>query len=752
MATREELEQKINKLEVNMNRTDRIVNGGEDEDVLIDGGQLVPSIRKWQKELGEEYGFPQELVQQAEDAADRAEDATDRVLEVPTYTSGLELTSYNQLIRDSNGEFWRVSGQVDLPYVTTGAGIPEDDVLVPAGDAVLRQDLANPDKGAAMVARGVVAVDSIADLLALPEGQRKEDLRYLVSSYYGGWAVEVPYIGPRGGGEFLWVPSLDKGKANGVTILDPDSTGGYDGTHETRDDFLLSQGVGAGSGCFVRDSSIVVSIRAAGAVGDLVVDDTLPIQRVADIVSEFGGDVRIERGRYKITQPIVLRAVTTGYAAPPVRIVGDSRKDSEIIKTEYSDYLGIDAAVIGASSDGSLGQASGLEIRDVRIANNMPPTPEITIYGFWMDRGSRLNIYGSEFFVPRIDHDIEREHVSYGIWVRDVWTSTIGFSQAYGDYGIWVGNGTSTTISNTFVNSTHGSYRIHSVYATLIDTTSDACRGTVYELRGTSISATSIGTESKQYQKLLRTFECNAVINNIYGFRSLEDTSTVLEVRTGTLQVGNLTLWARDLPEPRGYLYNNCLLSNVFVENLAMYGDVQTFAHLQTNTQGNRTHVRIGRRLPDGDESTFQYEGVYTIGDENYRWDWWMDTPKFPPVGRIKLGFKNPQQKADGSNAQTLNATRYGDVFFNADPNSSTWPVAGWINTNPALPSSMPSNFQVKHIPMILSGEKADRPSMPTFSQRESPLVGLTYYATDTDELLVFVGSGQWRKIPTEPL
>src|SRR5690554_5349301 len=152
MATREELEQKINKLEVNMNRTDRIVNGGEDEDVLIDGGQLVPSIRKWQKELGEEYGFPQELVQQAEDAADRAEDATDRVLEVPTYTSGLELTSYNQLIRDSNGEFWRVSGQVDLPYVTTGAGIPEDDALVPAGDAVLRQELASPGQGSDLVA------------------------------------------------------------------------------------------------------------------------------------------------------------------------------------------------------------------------------------------------------------------------------------------------------------------------------------------------------------------------------------------------------------------------------------------------------------------------------------------------------------------------------------------------------------------------------------------------------------------------
>lgn len=70
---------------------------------------------------------------------------------VGDYGPGIEITEYNQLIRDSNGEFWRVSGQVDLPYVTTGAGAPEDDALVPVGDAVLRKDLADPDKGAALV-------------------------------------------------------------------------------------------------------------------------------------------------------------------------------------------------------------------------------------------------------------------------------------------------------------------------------------------------------------------------------------------------------------------------------------------------------------------------------------------------------------------------------------------------------------------------------------------------------------------------
>lgn len=67
------------------------------------------------------------------------------------YAAGIEITEYNQIIRDSDGEFWRLSGQVGLPYTTTGAGLPEDDSLTPLGDAVLRQELANPDMGAAMV-------------------------------------------------------------------------------------------------------------------------------------------------------------------------------------------------------------------------------------------------------------------------------------------------------------------------------------------------------------------------------------------------------------------------------------------------------------------------------------------------------------------------------------------------------------------------------------------------------------------------
>src|SRR5699024_4087034 len=57
------------------------------------------------------------------------------------YATGIEITEYNQIVRDDDGDFWRVSGQVELPYTTTGAGLPEDDALTPLGDAVLRQEL-----------------------------------------------------------------------------------------------------------------------------------------------------------------------------------------------------------------------------------------------------------------------------------------------------------------------------------------------------------------------------------------------------------------------------------------------------------------------------------------------------------------------------------------------------------------------------------------------------------------------------------
>src|SRR5690625_2461398 len=57
--------------------------------------------------------------------------------------------------------------------------IPQQEAL---DNKVDRDDLTDPDIGAAMVARGVVAVRTIGDLLLLPDSSRRPDLGYLVGS------------------------------------------------------------------------------------------------------------------------------------------------------------------------------------------------------------------------------------------------------------------------------------------------------------------------------------------------------------------------------------------------------------------------------------------------------------------------------------------------------------------------------------------------------------------------------------------
>ncbi len=85
---------------------------------------------------------------------------------------------------------------------------------------ILRNDLKSTDaaKGVTLVGRAAMVVDSIDALLALPAEARRGDVRFLVTSYYSGWSVESPYVGPRGGGEFYW-HATSTAEANGGTIL-----------------------------------------------------------------------------------------------------------------------------------------------------------------------------------------------------------------------------------------------------------------------------------------------------------------------------------------------------------------------------------------------------------------------------------------------------------------------------------------------------------------------------------------------------
>lgn len=79
------------------------------------------------------------------------------------YAAGLVITSMNQVfVKD--GELYRASASLTLPYTLTGDWPTEGPNFVSVGDASLRQDLANPALGVSLVAGSIRYVDTIAQL------------------------------------------------------------------------------------------------------------------------------------------------------------------------------------------------------------------------------------------------------------------------------------------------------------------------------------------------------------------------------------------------------------------------------------------------------------------------------------------------------------------------------------------------------------------------------------------------------------
>lgn len=60
------------------------------------------------------------------------------------YAAGITLTSYSQLVR-YEGDLYRASAELDLPYTTTGVWAEEEELFVSVGDAALRQELTTPN-------------------------------------------------------------------------------------------------------------------------------------------------------------------------------------------------------------------------------------------------------------------------------------------------------------------------------------------------------------------------------------------------------------------------------------------------------------------------------------------------------------------------------------------------------------------------------------------------------------------------------
>ncbi|MNJ23005.1 hypothetical protein D3C77_173830 [compost metagenome] len=67
------------------------------------------------------------------------------------YDAGLDISGRNQVFR-KDGELYRASAAIDLPYTTTGDWSSESANFVSVGDAALRQELASPDGADLVVA------------------------------------------------------------------------------------------------------------------------------------------------------------------------------------------------------------------------------------------------------------------------------------------------------------------------------------------------------------------------------------------------------------------------------------------------------------------------------------------------------------------------------------------------------------------------------------------------------------------------
>jgi len=108
-----------------------------------------------------------------------------------------EYVAVNAATTGTSPGLYRPNASAALPLTLTGTWATDSANLVLLGDDVLRQDLANPAKGAAMVARGVVVVDSIADLRALNVSALKDgQVIYLTEEGRSGEFVVKSGVAP----------------------------------------------------------------------------------------------------------------------------------------------------------------------------------------------------------------------------------------------------------------------------------------------------------------------------------------------------------------------------------------------------------------------------------------------------------------------------------------------------------------------------------------------------------------------------
>lgn len=269
------------------------------------------------------------------------------------YAAGITITEYNQIIRDSSGEFWRLSGSTQIPYTTTGSGLPEDDKFAPLGDAVLRQDLDGSPvigKGALFVRGATVYVDNVETLKSLP------------NLYHGLVVVTKGYYQPGDGG------------GNHYEIVDP-STGVSDGgsfIHLTESG-LLAKGLFIGNTVNIRQFGVSPSLTDNSSRLQAAIDYVLTNTGSAtttQVFSSKGGSLFVPKGTY-----ILGSGVYTRNSA--INIYGECAHSSVF---KASDSFS-DEALITLGSVNVLSYSPCQQLRDIGLNLNGKNKPGILFAG-----------------------------------------------------------------------------------------------------------------------------------------------------------------------------------------------------------------------------------------------------------------------------------------------------------------------------------------------------------------------------------
>lgn len=185
------------------------------------------------------------------------------------YAAGLEITARNQIFwRD--GELYRAGAALELPYTTTGDWGDEEGMFVAVGDAALRQELSNPDKGALMVRGAVIYVNTIADLQALDTSLLVDGQAVFVRelSSHHVWVAASGWFEPQGSSSLVYRIPTDFSSLNeAFDVLTP--------TTMSRDKIItleIEGGYEIGSPISLsnNDYSFFAVTHASGVAGDIV--------------------------------------------------------------------------------------------------------------------------------------------------------------------------------------------------------------------------------------------------------------------------------------------------------------------------------------------------------------------------------------------------------------------------------------------------------------------------------------------------